>query len=275
MGKLWRERTDYKQLDGQISVYSDIRDYLPYKRLYEDLNQYQLQALLEDAKRLHWQALDLHSCKLNVIPTELGDLSDLKALDLFGNTKISVLPNSFRNLTNLQRLSLAETRISVLPDCIANLKNLKALFLYGTFISALPDFIGNLTKLQTLDLSATRIESLPDSIKNLKNLQTLNLDGTLLNEKLSLELRKQPAQTRIFYILDMQTENKYGATLPILPLRPTIPVVLPLFAEKLIRRLPVVQKPVKHPNSMWKLLLLRILIAIVPIVTYLLLKLLF
>ena len=252
--KLWTERINCKQIGAQFGAEEDIQDYLPYARLYENLNQGELRKLLRDAKHFHWQALDLHKCGLNTFPEELGNLPDLKALDL-GNhfydstresfwpnnsfdtisrsvsalvnlqaldlrgTKISTLPLSFGNLTNLQRLSLSDTAISALPASFGNLANLRALDLNHTQISALPASFGNLTNLQWLDLSNTQISTLPASFSNLTNLKALNLDDTPLKEKLPPVLYGQSAQMCIRAILDIQAGKAFPTDPPVSPMR--------------------------------------------------------
>ena len=215
MSELWRERTDYKQIDAESNLLGDIQDYLPYERLYTNLNPAQLRELIQDAKRLRWQALDLWRCKLDILPEELGDLPDLKVIDLsnsfrwddetegtknsfialsaficnlaslqalyFSNTQIRVLPAFIGKLTNLQTLYLDGTRISALRDSFSNLTNLQTLNLDGTPISTLPDSFGNLTNLQRLYLGGTRISALPDSFANLTNLQELHFNNTQIS----------------------------------------------------------------------------------------------
>ncbi|MBQ9348336.1 MAG: TIR domain-containing protein [Oscillibacter sp.] len=206
MSTLWREKQNWKRLEDDWDTYEDI---LPYKRLYKTLTWEQLQELLRDAKRLHWEVLDLHRCGLDLLPEELGDLPDLRFLDVgnvrwtrdkykgaensftripdfIGNlanlqslnvslTQLTALPDSIGNLANLQYLHLGSTKLTTLPDSIGNLANLRTLYLTLTHITALPDSIGNLANLQLLDVSWTQLTALPDSIKKLESLKTLDL----------------------------------------------------------------------------------------------------
>ena len=213
MSELWREKTRFKRLDEE---WDNITKILPYERLYETLTPEQLQELLRDAKRLRWQALDLHKCGLETVPPELGDLPDLRFLDLgneswAGSAKnaeknaFSALPDSVGNLSNLQWLSLENTQITALPDSVGNLSNLQWLYLRGTRLTALPDSVGNLSNLQKLSLENTQITALPDSVGNLSNLQKLWLSSTPLYKKLPPEIWWQSAQEVIRYILQMQS----------------------------------------------------------------------
>ena len=238
MSKLWREQVHFKSPNEE---WHDITEILPYERLYKTLTQEQLQELLWNAKRLRWQALDLHRCGLQTLPPELGNLPDLRILDL-GNgcwddtdkfkdateNVFSALPDSVGQLSNLQRLYLSNTQLSALPDSIGNLANLRTLWLSNMSLTALPDFIGNLSNLQTLALLNipiitlpesirnlsnlqylylidTAIIALPESIRNLSNLQYLDLRGTPLYKKIPPEIRGPLPQKVVRYILEMQS----------------------------------------------------------------------
>ena len=184
MSKLWKEKTRFKSVDEE---WGNVTEILPYERLYETLTPEELQELIQDAKRFHWQALDLHKCGLETLPPELGALTALRFLalgnenwfnDKFENAKknvLSVLPDFIENLSNLQCLDLDNTPIIALPDFIGNLSNLQRLYLRNTQIAALPDSFGNLSNLQRLYLLNTQIIALPDSFGNLSNLQRLYL----------------------------------------------------------------------------------------------------
>ena len=218
MSELWREKTSFK---NPGDYWGNIMEILPYERLYETLTPEQLQELLRDAKRLHWQALDLHRCGLETLPPELCKLPDLRVLDLgngvwgyedkFNGAKenaFSALPDSFGNLSNLQTLYLNRTQITTLPDSFGNLSNLQMLDLNFTHITSLPDSFGNLSNLKTLSLRRTPITTLPESFGNLSNLQWLWLDDTPLYNKLPPEIKEQfpfRAQKAIRYILEMQS----------------------------------------------------------------------
>lgn len=111
MSELWREKASVKRLDEK---WRNITEVLPYERLYETLTPERLQELLRDAKRLHWQSLDLHRCGLEVLPPELGDLPGLRFLAL-GNGRWGDT-DKFRNAK--------ENSFSALPDSVGNLANL-------------------------------------------------------------------------------------------------------------------------------------------------------
>ena len=183
MSWLWEPRANYREDEPQ-SLSNP-----PYVRFYTTLNPEELEELLQDAKRLRWEVLDLRGCGLSDIPDTLGELEDLRILSLNNlvnkrerkEHSFTKLPDSIGCLSNLQELDLSITRISTLPDSIGNLKNLQVLDLSKAPIKVLPDSIGNLSNLQALNLSRVPISVLPDSIGNLSNLEALELSETQIS----------------------------------------------------------------------------------------------
>ena len=154
MSKLWEPNPRYDESKPQSWGNT------PYKRLYGNLTPEKLSELLQDAKHLHWEILELGLCGLASLPDELWELSDLRFLD-------------FSNVNSLPLLGRSSNTFNSLPESIGNLTNLQYLYLSFTQIRALPDSIGNLTKLKELHVGGTALNSLPDSISNLTNLQGL------------------------------------------------------------------------------------------------------
>jgi hypothetical protein len=71
---------------------------------------------------------------ISEIPEDIGSLSNLRILALYGN-KISKLPASIGKLTQLEALYIDGNPILELPETINGLKNLKKLGISGTQIS--------------------------------------------------------------------------------------------------------------------------------------------
>jgi len=101
------------------------------------------------------------------------ELKNKRRLDLYN--KLTTLPESIGNLTNLEQLWLSLSKLTTLPENIGNLKKLGELWLYNNNLTSLPESIGNLTNLTYLGLYSNKLASLPDSIGNLKNLGRLGL----------------------------------------------------------------------------------------------------
>lgn len=133
---------------------------------------------LEEKRALReWTYLDLSGTKITALPDSIRQLANLQILDLSG-TKITALRSSIGQLANLKYLRLRKMQITALPDSIGWLSKLRNLDLLCTNITALPESIGQLENLQTLNLWDTPVTDLPDSIGQLKNLQTLDLNYT-------------------------------------------------------------------------------------------------
>lgn len=77
---------------------------------------------------LRLEILYLGGNQLTSVPTELGNLRKLKALNLCDN-KIESLPSSLVKLTHLQSLSLHNNRLTLLPVALIKLRNLEELSL--------------------------------------------------------------------------------------------------------------------------------------------------
>ena len=87
------------------------------------------------------------------------------------------LPDEIGNLSNLKELNLYKNQLTSLPDEIGNLSNLRKLYLHNNQLTRLPQEIGNLSKLTTLYLYNNQLTSLPEEIGTLLNLNCLYLEG--------------------------------------------------------------------------------------------------
>jgi Leucine-rich repeat (LRR) protein len=123
----------------------------------------------------------------------------LVSLD-FENTPLQELPPNIGQLKNLRSLNLAGTVIESLPESIGQLTYLRILNLADTGIESLPESIGQLTYLEILILKGTRITELPETLKNITG-HTIGIAiaGTpiLSNPEYVLELRSWPSNFKI------------------------------------------------------------------------------
>ncbi|HUT32757.1 MAG TPA: COR domain-containing protein [Planctomycetota bacterium] len=107
-------------------------------------------------------------------------------LDLSGDigapqeSRLTELPESIGQLTQLRELYLFHNRLTALPEAIGQLTQLQSLYLFNNQLTALPEAIGQLTQLQRLDVSANRLTALPEAIGQLTQLQSLNLGSNQL-----------------------------------------------------------------------------------------------
>ncbi len=112
------------------------------------------------------------------IPKELGSLSNLRELLLFGEEITGNIPPELGNLTNLYRLWIVGTSIDgVIPAELGGLSNLEDLYLGDNRISgSIPPELGNLQNLKTCRLDGNQLEgSIPSELANMSELLVLYL----------------------------------------------------------------------------------------------------
>ncbi|CAK9200268.1 unnamed protein product [Sphagnum troendelagicum] len=137
----------------------------------------------------HLQGLDFPPCKLleqlllrdcialERLPENIGELSKLKCLDLYGCSTLKKLPYSIGQLQALQELDLGFcVSLETLPDSSGNLSKFKKIwFYYCKNLKGLPMTFGNLQILVYLLVKGTSLSHLPDSFSKLFNLEELYL----------------------------------------------------------------------------------------------------
>ncbi|XP_047978635.1 putative disease resistance protein RGA1 [Salvia hispanica] len=93
------------------------------------------------------QTLLLPSCSLTEIPREIGNLVELRHLDLSWNQGIKELPESISSLVELQILKIEGTGINCLPEALGELSNLRTLQLHKFKVGSQYYKLGVLKKL--------------------------------------------------------------------------------------------------------------------------------
>ncbi len=127
-------------------------------------------------KAVQVETLRLDSLGLTVLPPEIGKLTALTRLDLYGN-QLSTLPPEIGQLTKLDTLYLGINQLSALPPEIGKLTALEWLDLSENQLSTLPPEIGQLTALKELVLWGNQLSTLPPEIVKLTALEKLFLHG--------------------------------------------------------------------------------------------------
>lgn len=131
--------------------------------------------------------LKLSENKLTTLPPEIGQLKQLKEIDLNMNWLMS-LPTEIGQLTQLKTLNLFLNDLTSLPPEIGQLTQLKKLYFMRNQLTSLPPEIGQLTQLQTLILWDNQLTSLPPEVGQLTQLKTLDLSSNRNLTGLSLEV---------------------------------------------------------------------------------------
>jgi internalin A len=120
---------------------------------------------------------------LTVLPSEIGQLIHLTELEIYMN-QLTALPKEIGQLTQLTSLVLFDNRLTALPKEIDQLSNLEGLILGdmvlgGNQLTILPPEIGKLTKLRSLRLEANQLIVLPLELSQLTNLEYLGLGNDI------------------------------------------------------------------------------------------------
>jgi len=161
----------------------------------------------------HVTILDLWSNGLSgLIPSELGNLSNLNFLNLYSNGLSGSIPAELGNLSNLSRLYLNNNQLSgSIPAELGNLSNLSTLFLDNNELSgSIPTELGNLSNLEFLDLSSNGLSgSIPSELGNLSQLHWLYLENNQISGSIPAELGNLSNLER----LDLSS-NQINASIP-------------------------------------------------------------
>ena len=135
---------------------------------------------IEQARKWGATGLDLSGKKLTELPESIGQLTQLTGLDLSDN-QLTTLPESLGQLTQLTELNLFNNQLTSLPNSIGNIESLESLTIGGNHIRSLPDSIISLQKLSALTLGlgerTNAFEGLPSQIQYLTRLKILFAEG--------------------------------------------------------------------------------------------------
>ncbi len=107
--------------------------------------------LLGIQERESIRKVDAMCCKLVRLPRSMLLLSNLRILDLGGNT-LTLLPVDIYRLGRLEELRLSHNHLCVLPPSLGNMVQLRILLLVGNCLDRVSPKLTQLTALDTLDL---------------------------------------------------------------------------------------------------------------------------
>ena len=125
------------------------------------------------------------------IPAELGNLVNLQELTLHQHQLSGTIPVELGDLVNLETLNLNFTQLSgAIPTELGRLTNLKTLNLYDNDLTGtIPAGLGDLAELETLNLSLNRVSgTIPTRFGNLTKLKVLSLGFNQLSGTIPTQL---------------------------------------------------------------------------------------
>lgn len=129
---------------------------------------------------------------LGVTMDHTGRVTELR---INRNNLSGQIPTELGNLNNLKVLTLTENRLTgTIPAQLGNLQNLKDLYLWGNRLSGqIPPELGNLSNLEWLTLSENRLTgTIPVQLGNLQNLIVLDIANNQLTGCIPVGLRRVP-----------------------------------------------------------------------------------
>ena len=112
------------------------------------------------------------------LPKSIGNLENLRVLNLAFNNLKGAMPHGIFQLQNLKVLRLGKNKLTgSIPKEISGLSSLEYLDLFSNNISGdLPEIMGSMINLKVLSLSDNKITGkLPSSLSKLSNLERLEL----------------------------------------------------------------------------------------------------
>jgi len=147
--------------------------------------------------------------KLKKLQAKIGDLKNLRILDLYANTELEI-PAEFKNLKNLRLLNLKTCSLGAFPEEITHLTELEVLNISNNQLTTIPDDISKLVNLQALDLQQNKLSKLPDAISNLKKLKYLYLFQNNFSENEKQKIKKMLPDCEIYFSVPPRGKDVFG-----------------------------------------------------------------
>ncbi|MGD1930099.1 MAG: COR domain-containing protein [Leptolyngbyaceae cyanobacterium] len=136
---------------------------------------------IAEALQTRATGLDLSDMRLTALPESLGQLTQLRMLNL-RNNQLTALPESMGQLTQLRSLTLTANQLTTLPESLGQLTQLQELNFSNNKISSLPESLGLLTELRILRFNENGVSKIPTFMSRLSRLEWLVCGGNELQE---------------------------------------------------------------------------------------------
>ncbi len=134
---------------------------------------------IEEARQSGTLELNLSSRKLTSLPLSLGQLTQLQSLNLSDNG-LTALPDWLGQLTHLRLLNLSDNGLTSLPKRLGQLTQLRSLVISDNELTELPEWLAQVAQLESLYVAGNKLTSLPEWLGQLTQLKTLDIAGNKL-----------------------------------------------------------------------------------------------
>ncbi|KAH9305934.1 hypothetical protein KI387_010338 [Taxus chinensis] len=126
--------------------------------------------------------LKLTTRRMSALPTSFGDLTNLRHIDFSECRRLETLPVSCKQLIHLQHLDLKQCEnLTLRSDMMESMTKLEYLrFSYCSKLEELPHHITNQASLRELYADDTRLQEIPSNIGVLRKLEVLKIGSRLL-----------------------------------------------------------------------------------------------
>ena len=128
--------------------------------------------------------LDVCGLALETLPSELGELTNLRTLKANGN-RLSKMPRELQQLSQLECLELAKNEFKDLPAFLGQMPHLASVALADNMLTEMPAALAVQPNLRTVDLRRNTIRAIPPAFWEKQTLTQVMLDQN--------ELRALPA----------------------------------------------------------------------------------
>jgi Leucine-rich repeat (LRR) protein len=191
-GANWTNQTGWSTNASDLSTWYGVTMFEGCVRsLYLDGNNLSGVIPTEIGNLTNLGTLNLAGNQLSGIPTEIGNLTNLLFLVLNNNQLSGSILAQMGNMASLITVSLANNQLTgTIPTELGNLMNLTILDLFNNqLIGTIPTELSNLTNLTTLALGGNQLTgTIPTQLGNLMNLQVLALNNNQLTGTIPIEL---------------------------------------------------------------------------------------
>ena len=143
-------------------------------------------------------SLTIRGKKLKSFPIEILQMKNLRELNLSKNY-IDVLPSELPELSKLEVLDVSRNSLYSFPIRMAEMKHLKRIVANRNKLAFLADQMSAMSQLEHVDVWHNDITSVPESFKSLVNLKYADFRENILDRDAQLQIKKLFPNTKLFF----------------------------------------------------------------------------